>query len=81
MLQQLEFKASTAVRAALSDTGRPEGVRFSPDNRRLALAGYGLNHLPGRLPKLVPPDCWDGRAAAFCGQLVRPRGIEPRFAP
>jgi DNA-binding beta-propeller fold protein YncE len=45
MLQQLEFKASNAVRAALSDTGRTEDVRFSPDNRRLVLAGFGLNHL------------------------------------
>ena len=45
MLQQLEFKASNAVRAALSYTGRTEDVRFSPYNRRLVLAGYGLNHL------------------------------------
>jgi DNA-binding beta-propeller fold protein YncE len=45
MPQQLEFKTSNAVRAALSDTGRTEDVRFSPDNRRLILAGYGLNHL------------------------------------
>lgn len=45
MLQQLEFKASNAVRTVLSDTGRTEDVRFSPDNRRLILAGYGLNHL------------------------------------
>jgi hypothetical protein len=45
MLQQLKFKATNAVHTALSDTGRTEDVRFSPDNRRLVLAGYGLNHL------------------------------------
>jgi hypothetical protein len=45
MLQQLELKASNAVRAVLSDIGRTEDVRFSLDNRRLVLAGYGLNHL------------------------------------
>ncbi len=65
MLQQLEFKASNAVRTALSDTGRTEDVRFSPDNRRLILAGYGLNHLlilriaiePGPAgPKIVADD-------------------------
>jgi hypothetical protein len=45
MLKQLEFRASNAVRAVLSDTGRTEDVRFSPDNTRLIIAGYGLNHL------------------------------------
>lgn len=45
MLQQLEFKASDAVRGALAGAGRTEDVRFSPDNRRLVIAGYGLNHL------------------------------------
>jgi hypothetical protein len=45
MLQQLELRASNAVRSVLSDIGRTEDVRFSPDNRRLILAGYGLNHL------------------------------------
>jgi DNA-binding beta-propeller fold protein YncE len=45
MLQQLEFKASNAVRSALAGTGRTEDIRFSPDNRRLVIAGYGLNRL------------------------------------
>ena len=41
---QLDFKASKPVQAALSEIGRTEDVRFSPDNRLLALAGYGRNH-------------------------------------
>ena len=45
MLQQLELRASNAVRAALAGTGRTEDVRFSPDNRRLIVAGFGLNRL------------------------------------
>ena len=45
MLQQLEFKASNAVRSVLAEIGRTEDVRFSPDNRRLVVAGFGLNHL------------------------------------
>lgn len=45
MLQQLELRASNAVRSILSEIGRTEDVRFSPDNGRLVLAGYGLNHL------------------------------------
>jgi hypothetical protein len=45
MLQQLEFRASNAVRSMLAEIGRTEDVRFSPDNRLLVLAGFGLNHL------------------------------------
>ncbi|HET6564514.1 MAG TPA: beta-propeller fold lactonase family protein, partial [Xanthomonadales bacterium] len=44
-LQSLEFTTSNAVRDALAETGRTEDVRFSPDNRWLVLAGYGLQHL------------------------------------
>jgi hypothetical protein len=45
MLQQLEFRAGNAVRSMLAEIGRTEDVRFSPDNRLLMLAGFGLNHL------------------------------------
>jgi len=45
MPQQLEFRASNAVRSILADIGRTEDVRFSPDNGLLALAGFGHNHL------------------------------------
>ncbi|MBZ9996916.1 hypothetical protein [Mesorhizobium sp. BH1-1-4] len=34
------FRASQAVRAALSALGRTEDLRFSPDNRLLAIAGF-----------------------------------------
>ncbi|MEO5759553.1 MAG: hypothetical protein ABIQ51_22170, partial [Mesorhizobium sp.] len=41
MISQIDFHASDAVRAALSAVGRTEDLRFSPDNRWLAIAGYG----------------------------------------
>jgi hypothetical protein len=41
MIDQIGFEASAAVRAALSTVGRTEDLRFSPDNRLLAIAGYG----------------------------------------
>ncbi|PDQ20487.1 hypothetical protein CN311_13880 [Mesorhizobium sanjuanii] len=37
---RIDFKASQAVRAALSAIGRTEDLRFSPDNRLLAIAGF-----------------------------------------
>ncbi|AZO69460.1 hypothetical protein EJ075_14930 [Mesorhizobium sp. M6A.T.Cr.TU.016.01.1.1] len=40
MISRIDFKASEAVRAALSTIGRTEDLRFSPDNRLLAIAGY-----------------------------------------
>jgi hypothetical protein len=40
MISRIAFKASEAVRAALADIGRTEDLRFSPDNRLLAIAGY-----------------------------------------
>lgn len=43
--QQVEFRASNAVRSMLAEVGRTEDVRFSPDNRLLVVAGFGLNHL------------------------------------
>lgn len=35
-----EFRPTAAVRKALARVGRTEDVRFSPDNRLLAIAGY-----------------------------------------
>lgn len=43
--QQIEFAASENVSAALADLGRTEDVKFSPDNRRLALAGFAKNKI------------------------------------
>jgi DNA-binding beta-propeller fold protein YncE len=40
VIARIDFKASDAVRAALSTIGRTEDLRFSPDNRLLAIAGY-----------------------------------------
>jgi hypothetical protein len=41
----LQFITSNEVGDVLAATGRTEDVRFSPDNRWLVLAGYGLQHL------------------------------------
>lgn len=41
----IAFKASEGVRAALSAIGRTEDLRFSPDNRLLAIAGYARKRL------------------------------------
>ncbi|QKD01859.1 hypothetical protein [Mesorhizobium loti] len=41
MLRQIDFEASDAVQTALASVGRTEDLRFSPDNRLLAIAGYG----------------------------------------
>lgn len=41
MISQIGFEASDAVRAALSAVGRTEDLRFSPNNRLLAIAGFG----------------------------------------
>ena len=45
MIAGINFKASAAVRAALSAIGRTEDLRFSPDNRLLAIAGYARKRL------------------------------------
>ncbi|TIT44856.1 MAG: hypothetical protein E5W75_24920, partial [Mesorhizobium sp.] len=45
MIPGIAFKASAAVRAALSAIGRTEDLRFSPDNRLLAIAGYARKRL------------------------------------
>jgi len=44
MIRQIGFEASDAVRAALSAVGRTEDPRFSPNNRLLAIAGFGRRH-------------------------------------
>jgi len=43
VIAHIDFKASERVRAAIAGIGRTEDVRFSPDNRLLAIAGYGRN--------------------------------------
>ncbi|WP_137932775.1 SMP-30/gluconolactonase/LRE family protein [Mesorhizobium comanense] len=45
MIARIDFKASEAVRAALSAIGRTEDLRFSPDNRLLVIAGYARKRL------------------------------------
>ena len=42
---EIEFTASDAVLGAIKDLGRTEDVKFSPDNRRLAVAGFAKNKL------------------------------------
>jgi len=41
MIPQVNFSPNEPVRAALASIGRTEDLRFSPDNRLLAIAGYG----------------------------------------
>lgn len=38
VIPQIDFKANDRIRAALSGLGRTEDLRFSPDNRTLAIA-------------------------------------------
>ena len=40
-IPELEFRTSEAVRGAIEGLGRTEDLRFSPDNRWLAIAGFG----------------------------------------
>jgi len=42
---QIEFTASEEVQEALANLGRTEDVRFSPNNRRLAIAGFAKNKI------------------------------------
>lgn len=43
--EHIGFAASKGVLAALEDLGRTEDVKFSPDNCRLALAGFAKNKI------------------------------------
>lgn len=43
--QQIEFTASKEVWGGLKALGRTEDVKFSPNNRRLAVAGFARNKL------------------------------------
>lgn len=42
---QIDYVATDEVRAALASIGRTEDVKFSPDNKRLAVAGFARNIL------------------------------------
>ena len=42
---QLPFTATDAVRSAIASAGRTEDVKFSPDGRRLAIAGFNAGKL------------------------------------
>lgn len=45
MAFEITFAASDRVQKALAEIGRTEDVKFSPDNRRLAIAGYTKNQI------------------------------------
>lgn len=45
MTLQIQFSASDRVQKALAEIGRTEDIKFSPDNRRLAIAGYTNNQI------------------------------------
>ena len=40
---EIEYKASDEVREVIASLGRTEDVRFSPSNRRLAIAAFRQN--------------------------------------
>lgn len=45
MTYRIKISVSNDAKTALADLGRSEDVKFSPDNRRLALAGYTTNEI------------------------------------
>jgi hypothetical protein len=45
MIEPLPFTATDEVRAALAAVGRTEDITFSPDGRRLAIAGYAAGQI------------------------------------
>jgi hypothetical protein len=44
-LRELELSGPSQVRRVLDGLGRTEDLRFSPDNRRLAIAGFGRDRV------------------------------------
>lgn len=65
MIPQIAIDTSDAVRRALSQIGRTEDLRFSPDNRILAIAGFAKHcclllrvkvHASANCPKMVIRD-------------------------
>jgi hypothetical protein len=42
---RISFLPSDGVKTAMANLGRTEDVQFSPDDRRLAIAGYGLSKI------------------------------------
>ena len=77
MTAGINFKASAAVRAALSAIGRTEDLRFSPDNRLLAIA-IASNRLSGekRKSSVRPIAESAARTAALALKLI-PAVIRP----
>ncbi len=45
MFEELSYTAPAPVREAINALGRTEDIRLSPDNRRLAVAGFARNRL------------------------------------
>jgi hypothetical protein len=78
---EIEFDAPPHVREVLSRLGRTEDVRFSPDNRRLALACFELNAIVLADVEITQPP---GRPAIRVSDvsmftstyLKRPHGVE-----
>lgn len=65
MLPQVPVKIAPAAQRALKAIGRTEDIRFSPDNRTLALAGFykkccllvRVDVCPSRRPRIAISDC------------------------
>jgi DNA-binding beta-propeller fold protein YncE len=80
-LTPVAFTASDAVRAALAGIGRTEDIRFSPDNRRLAVAAFFANAVyvfgiaidwTGDVPRVALGDFVAIRSPAF----RHPHGVD-----
>lgn len=74
---QLPFTATDDIRSAIASAGRTEDVKFSPDNRRLAIAGFKSGRC---LLVEVDMDFSAGRRSIALGNLIEiqsPDLLEP----
>ena len=73
---EIAFDAGEAVRGALARIGRTEDVRFSPDERRLALVGLEANRLLVLDVETGPPVSLTGFVEIESDALRSPHGVE-----
>jgi len=78
---QIDFHASDEVRQALVRIGRTEDLAFSPDGRRLAIAGFARNRIlviDVELPETTPGDGLHltGALEISSPALAAPHGVD-----
>src|SRR5262245_46475722 len=79
-VRAIEIDAPADLRSALAGMGRTEDVKFSPDNRRLAVAGFGRDaiFLMDVLVEVVADSvrlCVTGLAELSSSSLHQPHGL------